>query len=81
MTRNLTHVPQFTMSIFLHNFFRYQACVAFLHVLDLDIHLVNGVCELKLYDKGKIFPLRLCSMCILVAMFLGVFYTGYLGLR
>ena len=23
----------------------------------------------------------LCSMCILVAMFLGVFYTGYLGLR
>ena len=53
------------------------------HVLDLDIHLVNGVCELKLYYmmKGRIFPLILCSMCILVAMFLGVFYTGYLGLR
>ena len=29
------------------------------HVLDLDIHLVNGVCELKLYDKREDFPFNI----------------------
>ena len=47
-------------------------------VLNLDIHLVNGVCELKLYDKRGIFLLILCSIlhfssnvlrCILYGIF------------
>jgi hypothetical protein len=29
------------------------------HVLDLDIRLVNGVCELKLYDKREDFPFNI----------------------
>ena len=29
------------------------------HVLDFDIHLVNGVCELKLYDKRDDFPFNI----------------------
>ena len=28
-------------------------------MLDLDIHLVNGVCELKLYDKRDDFPFNI----------------------
>ena len=29
------------------------------HVFHLDIHLVNGVCELKLYDKREDIPLNI----------------------